>query len=191
MEATIQSNQMDLDKEEERPDLEGLPQERHIWRIQEVPPFPKEKELEITPSLEKEEPVTSTSSKPPIRYSQFIMDVKFNKIDPELKKFTANIKDLKSHDGTFTQWFKVTNYRLESISSTYDRIGKKSQLKNDNMEDLSMTHINDELTTLKNHVLEIAYTTNSFATHLARSDSERQKLKNVIIAHVDKIHKNY
>ncbi|MBW0547150.1 hypothetical protein O181_086865 [Austropuccinia psidii MF-1] len=33
--------------------------------------------------------------------------------------------------------------------------------------------------------------TNNFATHLAKSDSERQKLKNQIIANVEKIHKNY
>ncbi|MBW0580295.1 hypothetical protein O181_120010, partial [Austropuccinia psidii MF-1] len=32
---------------------------------------------------------------------------------------------------------------------------------------------------------------NVFATHLARSDSERKKLKEEIIAHVEKIHNNY
>ncbi|MBW0467706.1 hypothetical protein O181_007421 [Austropuccinia psidii MF-1] len=43
MEATIQSNKMDLDKEEERPNPEvsNLPQERHIWRIPELPSIPK------------------------------------------------------------------------------------------------------------------------------------------------------
>ncbi|MBW0478135.1 hypothetical protein O181_017850 [Austropuccinia psidii MF-1] len=43
MEATIQSNQMDLDKEEARPNPEvsNLPQERHIWRIPELPPIPQ------------------------------------------------------------------------------------------------------------------------------------------------------
>ncbi|MBW0562817.1 hypothetical protein O181_102532 [Austropuccinia psidii MF-1] len=38
MEATIQSNQMDVDKEEERP---NLPQKRHIWRMPELPPIPQ------------------------------------------------------------------------------------------------------------------------------------------------------
>ncbi|MBW0586798.1 hypothetical protein O181_126513 [Austropuccinia psidii MF-1] len=38
MEATIQSNQMDVDKEEARP---NLPQERHIWRMPELPPIPQ------------------------------------------------------------------------------------------------------------------------------------------------------
>ncbi|MBW0579762.1 hypothetical protein O181_119477 [Austropuccinia psidii MF-1] len=43
MEATIQSNQIDVDKEEARPNPEvsNLPQERHIWRMPELPPFPK------------------------------------------------------------------------------------------------------------------------------------------------------
>ncbi|MBW0568365.1 hypothetical protein O181_108080 [Austropuccinia psidii MF-1] len=68
MEATIQSNQMDVDKEEARPNPEvpSLPQERHIWRMPELPPIPqeiyecqyknwfraaKEEEWEICPSL--------------------------------------------------------------------------------------------------------------------------------------------
>ncbi|MBW0498449.1 hypothetical protein O181_038164 [Austropuccinia psidii MF-1] len=43
MEAAIQSNQMDLDKEEVRPKqgLPSLPQERNIWRIPELPPVPQ------------------------------------------------------------------------------------------------------------------------------------------------------
>ncbi|MBW0591185.1 hypothetical protein O181_130900 [Austropuccinia psidii MF-1] len=43
MEATIQSNQMDLDNEEERPGpyLESLPQEIHVWRMPDLPPIPQ------------------------------------------------------------------------------------------------------------------------------------------------------
>ncbi|MBW0568976.1 hypothetical protein O181_108691 [Austropuccinia psidii MF-1] len=43
MEATIQSNQMDVDKEEARPNSEvsNLPQERHIWRMPELPHSPR------------------------------------------------------------------------------------------------------------------------------------------------------
>ncbi|MBW0573776.1 hypothetical protein O181_113491 [Austropuccinia psidii MF-1] len=59
------------------------------------------------------------------------------------------------------------------------------------MEDLSILNINDQLDILKYHVLEIAENTNQFATHLAKIDNERQKLKNEIIANVEKIHKNY
>ncbi|MBW0507619.1 hypothetical protein O181_047334 [Austropuccinia psidii MF-1] len=70
MEAAIKSNQMDLDKEEVRPEqvLPSLPQEQHIWRMPELPPIPKaieiyrsqyknwfrapkEEEWEICPSL--------------------------------------------------------------------------------------------------------------------------------------------
>ncbi|MBW0587431.1 hypothetical protein O181_127146 [Austropuccinia psidii MF-1] len=43
MEANIQSNQMDVDKEEARanPEVPSLLQERHIWRMPEFPPIPQ------------------------------------------------------------------------------------------------------------------------------------------------------
>ncbi|MBW0529993.1 hypothetical protein O181_069708 [Austropuccinia psidii MF-1] len=41
MEETIQSNRMDVDKEEARPNLASLPQERHVWRIPELLPIPQ------------------------------------------------------------------------------------------------------------------------------------------------------
>ncbi|MBW0544605.1 hypothetical protein O181_084320 [Austropuccinia psidii MF-1] len=43
MDAAIQSNKMDLDKEEVRPEqgLPSLPQERHIWRMPELPAIPQ------------------------------------------------------------------------------------------------------------------------------------------------------
>ncbi|MBW0471294.1 hypothetical protein O181_011009 [Austropuccinia psidii MF-1] len=43
MEAAIQSTQMDLDKEEVRPEqyLPSLPQERNICRVPELPPIPQ------------------------------------------------------------------------------------------------------------------------------------------------------
>ncbi|MBW0554038.1 hypothetical protein O181_093753 [Austropuccinia psidii MF-1] len=59
------------------------------------------------------------------------------------------------------------------------------------MEDLSIFKMNDQLKILKDHVLEIVENINQFATHLAKSDSERQKLKNKIIENVEQIHKNY
>ncbi|MBW0573566.1 hypothetical protein O181_113281 [Austropuccinia psidii MF-1] len=59
------------------------------------------------------------------------------------------------------------------------------------MEDLSIFKMNDQRKILKDHVLEIVENINQFATHLAKSDSERQKLKNEIIANVEQIHKNY
>ncbi|MBW0538125.1 hypothetical protein O181_077840 [Austropuccinia psidii MF-1] len=59
------------------------------------------------------------------------------------------------------------------------------------MEDLFILNINDKLRILKDQVLEKTKNTNQFATHLAKSDSERQKLKNEIIANVEQMHKNY
>ncbi|MBW0519597.1 hypothetical protein O181_059312 [Austropuccinia psidii MF-1] len=59
------------------------------------------------------------------------------------------------------------------------------------MEDFSTRNINDQLRVLKDYVLAVAENTSQFATHLARSDSERKKLKEEIIAQVEKIHKNY
>ncbi|MBW0542538.1 hypothetical protein O181_082253 [Austropuccinia psidii MF-1] len=59
------------------------------------------------------------------------------------------------------------------------------------MEDLSILNINGQLRILKDNVLEIFNNTNQFATHLAESDSERQKLKNEIISNVEQIHKNH
>ncbi|MBW0570271.1 hypothetical protein O181_109986 [Austropuccinia psidii MF-1] len=59
------------------------------------------------------------------------------------------------------------------------------------MGDISILNINDQLRILKDHVLEITRNTNQFATHLAKRDSERQKLRNEIIANVEQIHKNY
>ncbi|MBW0571124.1 hypothetical protein O181_110839 [Austropuccinia psidii MF-1] len=43
MEPSIQSNQMDVDKEEARPNpkVQSLAQERHIWTIPELPPIPQ------------------------------------------------------------------------------------------------------------------------------------------------------
>ncbi|MBW0558735.1 hypothetical protein O181_098450 [Austropuccinia psidii MF-1] len=59
------------------------------------------------------------------------------------------------------------------------------------MEDLSILNINYQLRILKDQVLEIINNTNQFSTHLAKSDSERKKLKNEVIANVEQIHKNY
>ncbi|MBW0541083.1 hypothetical protein O181_080798 [Austropuccinia psidii MF-1] len=58
------------------------------------------------------------------------------------------------------------------------------------MEDLSIFNINDQLKILKDHILEISENTNKFATHLAKSDSERQTLKDEIIGNGEQIHKN-
>ncbi|MBW0563258.1 hypothetical protein O181_102973 [Austropuccinia psidii MF-1] len=48
-----------------------------------------------------------------IRYIQYIMAVKLNKFDTELKKLTSNIKALRDNGRDFTEWFEVINDRLE------------------------------------------------------------------------------
>ncbi|MBW0533010.1 hypothetical protein O181_072725 [Austropuccinia psidii MF-1] len=91
----------------------------------------------------------------------------------------------------YTEWYQLTNVRLDSSTNTCDRIESKCQFQNDEMEDLSILNINDQLRILKDHVLEIIENTNQFATHLEKSDSERQKLKNEIISNVEQMNKNY
>ncbi|MBW0472819.1 hypothetical protein O181_012534 [Austropuccinia psidii MF-1] len=59
------------------------------------------------------------------------------------------------------------------------------------MGEISITKINEKRSFLKNNILAIVDITNHFSTHLARSDSERQKLKAEITAHVEQIDKKY
>ncbi|MBW0509648.1 hypothetical protein O181_049363 [Austropuccinia psidii MF-1] len=113
------------------------------------------------------------------------MDVKFDTFDTELQKLTSNI-----NERTFTEWFKVTNGRIESIPNTYDRIKSKFQQQNDELENISINNINEKLTTMKEHVLEMVGNTNLLATNSARSDSERKKLNNAIATNVNQIHKD-
>ncbi|MBW0540891.1 hypothetical protein O181_080606 [Austropuccinia psidii MF-1] len=101
------------------------------------------------------------------------------------------MSELKRNDKKYTEWYQFKNVRLDSITNTCDRIESKVQVQNDEMEDLSILNINDKLRILKDHVLEITKNTNQFATHLAKSKSERQKLKNEIIANVEQIYMNY
>ncbi|MBW0541342.1 hypothetical protein O181_081057, partial [Austropuccinia psidii MF-1] len=118
-------------------------------------------------------------------------DVELGKFDAKLNKIILDISELKRNDKEYADWYQLTNVRLDSITNTCERIESKCQLQNDEMEDLFILNINDQLRILKDDVLEITKNTNQFATHLAKSDSERQKLKNEIIANVDQIHNNY
>ncbi|MBW0558810.1 hypothetical protein O181_098525 [Austropuccinia psidii MF-1] len=101
------------------------------------------------------------------------------------------MSELKRNDKKYTEWYHLTNVRLDSITNTCDRIESKFQVQNDEIEDLSILKINDQLRILKDHVLETTKNTNQFATHLAKSDSESQKLKDEIIANVEQTHNNY
>ncbi|MBW0566635.1 hypothetical protein O181_106350 [Austropuccinia psidii MF-1] len=248
MEATIQSIQMDVDKEEARPNPEvpRLPQERHIWRMAELPPIPQgvqgqaqrtseEPEISQEPSKQGQrqsklaQTLPTRVQDPQIRafshgqciqhgqdfdgihsqragkdeqnFSKEIIDqihfvqsnihVALGKFDAKINKLTSDISELKRYYKRYTEWYQLANARIDSIINTCNRIESTCQVQNDEMEDLSIFKMNDQLKILKDHVLEIVENTNQFATHLAKSDSERQKLKNEIIANVEPIHKNY
>ncbi|MBW0559369.1 hypothetical protein O181_099084 [Austropuccinia psidii MF-1] len=126
-----------------------------------------------------------------IHFVKSIIDVECHKFDSNLNKIILAISELKRNDKKYTEWYQLKNVKLDSIINICDRIESKRQAQNDEMEDLSILNINDQLGIPKDHVLEITKNTNQFATHLAKSESERQKLKNEIIANVEQIPKNY
>ncbi|MBW0494041.1 hypothetical protein O181_033756 [Austropuccinia psidii MF-1] len=126
-----------------------------------------------------------------IQFVDISMNVELGNIDASLTKITSDINDLKKNERVSAEFHNSTTDRLDIICNTCDRIESKFQFQNDEMEEISTTTINEQLTFLTNNVLEIAKHTNQFATHLERSNSERQKLKDEILANVEKIHKNY
>ncbi|MBW0496202.1 hypothetical protein O181_035917 [Austropuccinia psidii MF-1] len=139
----------------------------------------------------KDEQDFSTQIIDEINFVKSSIDVELGKFDAKLNKIISDMSELKRNDKKYTEWYQLTNVRLDSITNTCDRIESKCQVQNDEMEDLSILNINDQLRILKDHVLEIIKNTNQFATHLAKSDSERKKLKNEIIKNVEQIHENY
>ncbi|MBW0573290.1 hypothetical protein O181_113005 [Austropuccinia psidii MF-1] len=126
-----------------------------------------------------------------IHFVKSSIDVELGKFDAKLNKIVLDMSQLKINDKKYTEWYQLTNTRLDTITNACDRIVSKCQVQNDEMEDFSILKINDQLRILKDHVLGITNSTNQFATHFAKSDSERQKLKNEIIANVEQIHKNH
>ncbi|MBW0545540.1 hypothetical protein O181_085255 [Austropuccinia psidii MF-1] len=119
------------------------------------------------------------------------IDVELHKFDAKLNKITSDISELKRNDKTSTEWYKLTNVKLDSITNTCDRSESKCHVQEDEIGDYSISNINEKLATLREQVLEIINNTNQFATHLAKRDSERQKLRNEIISNVEQIHKSY
>ncbi|MBW0586895.1 hypothetical protein O181_126610 [Austropuccinia psidii MF-1] len=139
----------------------------------------------------KDEQNISTQKIDEIHFVQSNIDVKTGKLDAELTKITSDINDLKKNDKQSTEMHKSVITTLELLTNTCDRTESKYQVHNDEMEDLTISNINDQLQILKYNFLEMAKNTNQFATHLAKSDGERQMLKNEIIANVEQIHRNY
>ncbi|MBW0467376.1 hypothetical protein O181_007091 [Austropuccinia psidii MF-1] len=126
-----------------------------------------------------------------IKYVKSSIDLELGKLDAKLNKITSDINDLKNNDRTSSDWYKLKTTKLDSITDTCDRIESKCQVQDDAIEDLSISHINEQLKVLRHHVLGIVNNTNFFATHLKRSDSERKKLKDELIANVEGLHNNY
>ncbi|MBW0488608.1 hypothetical protein O181_028323 [Austropuccinia psidii MF-1] len=139
----------------------------------------------------KDEQDLSTQIIQEIQFVKSGIDVEFGKFDAKLNKITSDISELKRNDKTSTKWYKLTNVRLYSITNTCDRIESKCQVQEDEIGDISISKINEQLEILRSHVLEIINNINKFATHLAKRDSERQRLKNETIEDVEQIHKNY
>ncbi|MBW0546439.1 hypothetical protein O181_086154 [Austropuccinia psidii MF-1] len=119
------------------------------------------------------------------------INVELGKIEEKLTRIKLDINEFKNNNKHSAEWHKSTISKLELISDTCDRIDSKYQVQDDEMDNLSTTNINYQLDILKNHVLTVVGNTNQFAIHLARSDSERQKFKNEILAYVEQTHKNY
>ncbi|MBW0527827.1 hypothetical protein O181_067542 [Austropuccinia psidii MF-1] len=81
--------------------------------------------------------------------------------------------------------------KLELLTNTCDRIESKYHVQDDEMEDFSTKNINDQLRVLEHYFVAVAENTSQFATHLAKSDSERKSFKEEILAQVEQIHKKY
>ncbi|MBW0481051.1 hypothetical protein O181_020766 [Austropuccinia psidii MF-1] len=126
-----------------------------------------------------------------IQFVNTSISVELGRIDAKLTKITLDINDLKKNNKHSAELHKSTISKLELISNTCDRIESKYQVQDDEIEGLSTTNINDQLKVLKNNVLTVVDSTNQFSINLARSDSERQKLKDEILAHLEQIHKSY
>ncbi|MBW0566483.1 hypothetical protein O181_106198 [Austropuccinia psidii MF-1] len=126
-----------------------------------------------------------------INHVQSSINEEIGKLESKLTKITLDISELKRHDKKYTEWYKLTNARFDSIINSCSRIESTCQVQNDEMEDLSIFRMNDQLDILQDHVLKRVENTNQFAKHLAKSGSERKKLKNEIIANVEQIYKNY
>ncbi|MBW0586565.1 hypothetical protein O181_126280 [Austropuccinia psidii MF-1] len=119
-----------------------------------------------------------------IHFVQSDIHVALAKFDAKLHKLTSEISELKRNDKRYTEWYQVANSGIDSIINTCNRIESTGQVQNDEMKNLSIFKMNDQLKIMKDHVLEIVENTNEFATHLAKCDSERQKLKNEISANL-------
>ncbi|MBW0524087.1 hypothetical protein O181_063802 [Austropuccinia psidii MF-1] len=102
---------------------------------------------------------------------------KIGKIDAKLTRINLDINYLKKNDKNSSEMNKSILAKPQILTNTCHRIESKYHVQDDEMEDFSTRNINDSLRFLKDYVLAVAENTSQFDTHLARSESERKKLK--------------
>ncbi|MBW0590204.1 hypothetical protein O181_129919 [Austropuccinia psidii MF-1] len=103
-----------------------------------------------------------------IQFVKTSIDVELGKFDAKFNKITSDISELKRNNKTSTEWYELTNVKLDSITNTCDRIESKCQIQEYEIGDISISEINEQLEDLKAPVLEIINNTNPFATHLEK-----------------------
>ncbi|MBW0585973.1 hypothetical protein O181_125688, partial [Austropuccinia psidii MF-1] len=62
-----------------------------------------------------------------INHVQNSINVEIGKLDAKLTKITLDISDLKRHDRKYTDWYKLTNARFDSIINACSRIESTCQ----------------------------------------------------------------
>ncbi|MBW0499287.1 hypothetical protein O181_039002 [Austropuccinia psidii MF-1] len=66
-----------------------------------------------------------------IQFVKSSIAVELGKFDAKLNKITSDISELKRNDRTSTEWYKLKNVKLDSITNTCDRIESKCQVQED------------------------------------------------------------
>ncbi|MBW0584161.1 hypothetical protein O181_123876 [Austropuccinia psidii MF-1] len=97
----------------------------------------------------KDEQDFSTQIIDEIHFAKSIINVELGKFDAKLNKIILDMTEFKRNDKMYTKWYQLTNFILDSITNTCDRIESKFQVQNDEMEDISILNINDQLRILK------------------------------------------
>ncbi|MBW0486365.1 hypothetical protein O181_026080 [Austropuccinia psidii MF-1] len=126
-----------------------------------------------------------------IYFVQTSINVEIDNIDAKFTEITLDINDLKKNYKHYASMHKSVIAKLELLSNTCYRIESKYPVQDDEMEDFFTRNINNQIRVFKDYVLAVAENTSQFSTHLARSDSERKKLIEEILAQVVQIHNNY
>ncbi|MBW0568082.1 hypothetical protein O181_107797 [Austropuccinia psidii MF-1] len=120
-----------------------------------------------------------------IHFFKTSINVETGKIDAKLTKMTLDINYLKKNDKHSAETHKSVISKLGLLTNTCDRIESKFHVQDDEMEDFSTRNIKDQLRALRGYVVAVVESTSQFSTHLAKSDSERKKLKEEILAQVE------